>query len=530
MLIDTQLMQNILLGISVVLSIMFFPYGLNFYLLMKKATEYKTPSTPNAAIKYPVTVQLPIFNERYVVERLVNACTGMTDLYGKDLVQILVLDDSTDETTSIAQAIVDKYKAKGYDIDLVHRDRRHGFKAGALQNALTKTKHPFISIFDADFVPPPDFLVRAMPHFSDEKLAIVQCKWGHLNRDYNLLTRAIAIGYDGHHIVEQTGRTAGGFLLNFNGAAGIIRRSALEQAGGWQADTLAEDLDASYRMQLLGWKAVYIRDIECMAEIPPTIPAVKRQQARWARGSMRTFRKLGSRIMRDKALTIEQKIESLIHLSYYTVHPLMFSAFIVALIAAVLQIRLVKLLEIVLSPYQDTNLEPGTPSYLLWLFSPKAMNSAWNAVVSMPHWIILNITIFFCSISMWIFYAYALKLQGIRPRSQLKPLGALGLIGFGISVSNTVAVMQGLLSRGAGMFSRTPKYKIETRGDTWHDKKYQIRLSHKVLLEMAFGILGILGMAKAFYDHNFGIIPILFLYSCAYLYVARLTIKQAARS
>jgi len=530
--IDPESVRPILLAISVALSILFFPYGLNFYYLMRRAQEYEIPN-PNGRKKYPVTIQLPIYNERYVVERLVDACIKMLDHYGKEAVQLMLLDDSTDETTEIAEKIAEKFRNLGYDVTFIHRDNREGFKAGALKNAMASTKHPFIAIFDADFMPPEDFLDRAMPYFEDPNLAIVQCRWTHFNRDYNFITRAIAIGYDGHHIVEQTGRTAGGFLLNFNGSAGVIRREALDEAGGWQADTLAEDLDASYRIQLNGWKALYLRSIECPAEIPPTIPAVKRQQTRWASGSMRVFRKLCIKVLGHKRLSFGQKVEGLIHLSYYAVHPFMFSAFVIALVAALLDVRLVNV-GVLSFP------EPPMPETIPPLFTSipygrtiyGLIQMAWNAFISMPQWIVLNVMIFFCAISMWIFYAEALKLQGISVKSQIKSLGALGLIGFGISFSNTIAVLRGLFGREPGVFSRTPKYRIEKISDTWRDKKYQVRVNRMVLLEISLGILGIVGIVKAFVTTppNLGIVPILVLYAIAYLYTAKITVGQAARS
>ena len=530
--IDPESIRSILLAISVALSILFFPYGLNFYYLMRRAQEYEIPN-PNGRKKYPVTIQLPIYNERYVVERLVDACIRMVDHYGREAVQLMLLDDSIDETTRIAEKITEKFRNLGYDMAFIHRDNREGFKAGALKSAMPRTKYPFIAIFDADFVPPEDFLDRVMPYFEDPSLAIVQCRWTHFNREYNFITRAIAIGYDGHHMVEQTGRTAGGFLLNFNGSAGVIRREALDEAGGWQADTLAEDLDASYRIQLKGWKAIYLRSIECPAEIPPTIPAVKRQQTRWASGSMRVFRKLCLQVLGHKRLSLGQKVEGLIHLSYYAVHPFMFSAFVIALVAALLDVRLVNV-GVLQFP------EPPMPETIPPLFTSipygrtiyGLIQMAWNAFISMPQWIVLNVMIFFCTISMWIFYAEALKLQGMSVKSQVKSLGALGLIGFGISFSNTIAVLRGLFGREPGVFSRTPKYKIEKISDTWRDKKYQVRVNRMVLLETSLGILGIVGIIKAFVTTppNLGIVPILILYAIAYLYTAKITVGQAARS
>lgn len=527
---DPQMMRTILLGVSVVLSVLFFPYGLNFYVLMRRAADYKAPPVRERR-KYPVTLQLPIYNERYVVERLVGACVKMADAYGRELVQILLLDDSTDETSEIARNVAERYASTGYDISLIHRDERGGFKAGALQNGLRYTKHPFIAIFDADFVPPEDFLERVMPHFSDHGLSMVQCKWGHINRFYNIVTRAIAIGYDGHHMLEQAGRYAGNYLLNFNGSAGVIRRSALEDAGGWQPDTLAEDLDLSYRMQLKGWKALYLRDVECKAEIPPTVPAIKRQQSRWASGSIRTFRKLIIRLLSDRRLTLGQKLEGFVHLSFYSVHPLMLSAYLVAVVAALLDIRLVEF-----DPTRaiaEATIKAGVQPNLTILqaavnYTLALTETLWQAALYMPQWVALNVTILFCAISMWIFYAHALRVQGMEVKEHAKALGALGLIGFGISLSNTIAVAQGLFASSPGVFSRTPKYRIERSADTWRDKKYQIRVNRVVLLEIGAGALGLVSMAKAYLNTNLGIIPILLLYTLAYLYIARITMGEAA--
>lgn len=528
---DPQLLRTILLSVSVFLSFLFFPYGLNFYVLMRRAADYKVPAVKGGK-KHSVTIQLPVFNERYVVDRLVTACTKMVDQYGRDSVQIVVLDDSTDDTTKIAGEVVERFRKQGYDIDLVHRENREGFKAGALQHALPYTKHPFVAIFDADFVPPAEFLDKVMPHFNDEKLSMVQTKWGHINRDYNIVTKAISIGYDGHHILEQTGRYAANYLLNFNGAAGVIRRTALEEAGGWQPDTLAEDLDLSYRMQLIGWKAMYLRDVECLAEVPPTVPAVKKQQARWASGSIRTFRKLARRVLADPKLTFGQKLEGVIHLSFYSVHPLMLSAFLIAVVASLLDIRLVEfdLARAATAATLKAGVQPDLAIFeAVFRYSYGVGSAFWDASLQMPQWVALNVTIVFCAVSMWIFYAHALRAQGMRVKPQLKALGALGLIGFGISLSNTIAVAQGVFGRTSGTFNRTPKYRIEQRADTWRDKKYQIRVDKMVMLEIFAGLLGAASIIRAYLLSNYGIIPILVLYTVAYLYIARITLKEGAR-
>ncbi len=530
--LDPPVLRTILLSVSVILSILFLPYGLNFYLLMHRAGEYSPPSPPGRR-KFPVTIQIPVYNERYVVERIVGACAKVADRYGCELVQLQVLDDSTDETGEIARGVVERYRRDGFDIDYVHRDGRRGFKAGALQDALPRAKHPFIAIFDADFVPPEDFLDRVMPHFADGGLGLVQCRWSHINRDYNFITKAIAIGFDGHHILEQAGRYAANFLINFNGSAGVIRRRALEEAGGWKADTLAEDLDASYRMQLRGWRALYLRDVACAAEVPPSVPAVKKQQARWASGSIRTFRKLLPAIVGDRRLSVGQKAEGLIHLSFYSVHPLMFAAYVLAVTAAVLDIRLIEFdwSTAFTAPARQAGVLPDVSLVEAMIaYAMRFATGMVNAVSFTPQWVLLNVTIFFCAISMWIFYARSLKWQGRDVRSEFKSLGALGLIGFGISLSNTLAVAQGFFGRSAGVFNRTPKYRIESRNDTWQDKKYQVKVDKVVMMELAAGTLGALSIAKAVLSPspNLGILPILFLYTTAYLYIARISMSQGA--
>jgi cellulose synthase/poly-beta-1,6-N-acetylglucosamine synthase-like glycosyltransferase len=543
--IDPVIVRSVLLGASVVLSVLFFPYGLNFYVLMRRAAEYKAPEAKSKR-RNPVTIQLPVYNERYVLNRLIKSCSEMADSYGRDLVQIQVLDDSSDDTTVIAKDIVHDYETRGYDIELVHRENRSGFKAGALHNGLVTVKHAFVAIFDADFVPPRDFLERVMPYFEEETLGMVQCKWGHVNRDYNIVTKAIAIGYDGHHLLEQTGRYAAGYLLNFNGSAGILRRSAIENAGGWQPDTLAEDLDLSYRMQLKGWKALYLRNVECSAEIPPTIPAVRKQQARWASGSIRTCRKLIGQVLTDERLTLGQKIESLVHLSFYMVHPLMLSAYVIAIIAAILNVRLIQFDPgaLISEPLSKSGVYPDFSSvqalgqfvsgFASWFASYLAIlgQNLWAASLAMPQWVALNLTIAFCTVSMWIFYGTALRTQGMRIRGHIQALGALGLIGFGISLSNTIAVAQGVFGGSSGVFVRTPKYRIERTSDTWRDKKYQIKVDTIVLLEILAGIIGIIAIIRAYLSApspNWGIMPILFLYTGAYLFIARITFRDTSK-
>src|SRR5581483_232208 len=231
----------------------------------------------------PVTIQLPIFNEKYTVERLLRAVTGLD--YPDGLLQIQVLDDSTDDTAQLVCRLADQYKARGVNIEYIHRDSRQGYKAGALDTGLRSASGQYIAIFDADFVPESDWLKRTVPLFQDPKLGCLQTRWGHTNRHYNSLTRAEAMAIDGHFIVEQTVRSRSDFFLNFNGTAGLWRRACIEDAGGWQYDTLTEDLDLSYRAQMRGWKIDYLPDVVVPAELPSQVEAFKKQQFRWAKGS-----------------------------------------------------------------------------------------------------------------------------------------------------------------------------------------------------------------------------------------------------
>lgn len=503
-------LRIILLLSSMVLSVLFFPYGFSLYYLLYKTCKCSEPHNRLMEPKAPVTIQLPIFNERYVIDRLVNACTQMADHYGKNLVQILILDDSTDDTTAKAFELEDLYKKEGYDIKTIHRVNRDGYKAGALQNALRFTKYDFLAVFDADYAPSTDFLNRTIPHFEDQRVGVVQCRWTHLNRNYNGITRAIALGIDGHFLCEQSGRYASGLLFNFNGAAGVIRRKALEEAGGWESDTLAEDLDASFRIQLNGWKAVYLNSVECPAEVPPTIPAAKRQQSRWASGSIQTFRKLGLRLLRSRTLTLKQKVEGLIHLSYYMIHPFIFTAFLIALIGTFSNVRLLDPSLIFSFALREKPVEPLT------------------IIAALPYWIFINFLIVLCTLSTWIFYSYAIRLQGMRLRDHMGTLIFLAFIGFGISVSNTIAVFQGMFSKATGNFARTPKYKIEAEKDTWRDKAYQIQINKKLALEITLGLTGALAILYALVHGNYGIVPILFVYTTAYLWTAKMTVNQSA--
>ncbi|MBL7897459.1 MAG: glycosyltransferase, partial [Crocinitomicaceae bacterium] len=274
----------------------------------------KLPKTETSALNFfPfVTVQLPIYNEKYVVEKLLQKTTELN--WPADKLEIQVLDDSTDETKDLLHNLVNQYQQKGFPVVLIHRNNREGFKAGALKNGLNDAKGEFIAIFDADFLPEVDFLIKTIPHFKDNQVGVVQTRWDHLNRNYSVLTQLQAFALDAHFTSEQNGRNANGFFINFNGTAGVWRKVTIIDAGGWEADTLTEDLDLSYRAQLKGWKFVYRGDILSPAELPVTMSALKSQQFRWTKGGAETFRKMAGRILKTPGITFGERLNGLAHL------------------------------------------------------------------------------------------------------------------------------------------------------------------------------------------------------------------------
>src|SRR5439155_18520460 len=298
-------------------------YGLHRYWLVYDYFQYSknVPPPPPPVTSWPrVTVQLPIFNERYVIERLVEAVSRFD--YPRELLDIQVLDDSTDETQEVARNCVERYAAAGLPIVYVHRANREGFKAGALENGLVSAQGEFIAIFDADFVPEPDFLQRTIHHFTDPRIGMVQARWEHLNRDYSFLTQTQAVFLDGHFILESFTRFLSGRFFNFNGTAGILRRRTIEDAGGWQHDTLTEDLDLSYRAQIRGWKFVFLADVTVPAELPVEMSSFKAQQCRWAKGAMQTCKKVLRPVLRGN-FAPREKLETWYHLTGNVSYPLM---------------------------------------------------------------------------------------------------------------------------------------------------------------------------------------------------------------
>jgi len=444
------------------------------------------PAARYSAEDLPViTVQLPLFNELYVVERLLKAVTAID--YPQEKLEIQVLDDSTDETVKVAEAVVARYAEQGFDIHYIHRSDRTGFKAGALENGNKSAKGELLAIFDADFVPKPDCLRKLVDFFTDPLVGCAQMRWAHINGDYNLLTRLQTIMLDGHFVVEQTTRNRTGGFFNFNGTAGIWRRKAIEMSGGWQHDTLTEDTDLSFRAQLMGWKFVYLLDEESPAEIPVEINAFKAQQRRWAKGVMQVGLKLYPRIWLAP-LPLRVKLEMFFRLTGNISYPLM-------IIASFLQFPLL------LVRYNQ-------PFYHLM-------------VLDLP-------LLFFSSISVVLFYGTAVWYLDEKRMPRLLHLPLVMALGIGLAFSNARAVIEALLGVKTE-FVRTPKYQVEdTADETWKRKKYKRKRGLLPLLELGFAFYFLMAIAYAIRLQMWGTIPFLFLFFFGFAYMGVMSILQTA--
>lgn len=472
--------MSILILVYIVAALLLAVYASNawvltiLYLKHRRELPPPIPSLKETGGLPPVTVQLPLFNEALVVERLIDEVVRLD--YPAHLLQIQVLDDSTDETTEIALARVERYRAQGLNIELLHRRDRTGFKAGALKKGLEKATGEFIAIFDADFVPRPDFLKQTIPHFATRpRLGFIQTRWGHLNRNYSRLTAAQAIALDGHFVVEQTARNRSGLLMNFNGTAGIWRLACIEAAGGWQGDTISEDFDLSYRAQLAGWQCLFLPDVVAPAEIPPQLAAFKSQQFRWAKGSIQCLKKLGRQVLSSR-LAWPVKLEALIHLSNYLVHPLM---------------------------------------VILAISTPILLMRGGTAHIHFP-------LIYLTLVSLGPPFLYAVALANLYPatwRRRYRAMGLLVLIGSGIALSNTRAVAEALVGL-KNTFRRTPKFKVTSTADRWQHSVYRLPLDGLILGELALSLYSLLGAWIAATNGNQFAVPFILLYAFGFGYVS----------
>jgi len=451
------------------------------YLYMSNRDKEAKPGPPLDPLPV-VTIQLPLYNEMYVADRLIESVCRID--YPRDRLEIQVLDDSVDETRGIAQLAVRRFAAQGLDIKYYHRTDRVGYKAGALEAGLKVARGEFIAIFDADFIPTADFLTTLMPHFSGPAIGMVQARWGHINQDYSLLTKIQAILLDGHFVLEHGGRNRGGRFFNFNGTAGVWRREAIIDAGGWQHDTLTEDLDLSYRAQLRGWKFVFVPTLIAPAEVPVEMNAFKSQQHRWAKGSIQTCRKLLPQILRAK-LPLGVKIEAFFHLTANFNYPLM----------CILSILMF-------------------PSMVI------RYNMGWYEMLLIDVPLFFMATFSFCN-----FYMVCQREIHTDWRGRLKYVPFLMSVGIGLCINNTRAVFEALLNKKSE-FARTPKYRIEADADEWVGKKYRQSVAVQPLIELGLGLYFTWTVFYALANQIYGTVPFLVLFQVGFLYTGLLSIVQ----
>ena len=462
-------------------------YGVHRYTMCYRYFKHKKnydPNPPQHFTELPrVTVQLPIFNEQFVIDRLIEAVCAME--YPRERLEIQVLDDSTDETEQVAAGIVNRYAALGHPIVYLHRTNRHGFKAGALDEGLKVAKGEFVAIFDADFVPPPDWLMKVIHHFAEPDVGMVQTRWAHLNRDYSMLTQIEAILLDGHFVLEHGSRVRTGEFFNFNGTAGMWRRKAIEDGGGWQHDTLTEDTDLSYRAQMAGWRFKYLPEVECPSELPIEMTAFKTQQARWAKGLIQTSIKILPTVFRSK-MPWRAKFEALHHLTCNLSYPLMvvMSAF--------------------LMPAMICRFYQGWFQMLL-----------------------IDVPLFTAS-SFSIAVFYMMSQRELFPKTWKKTILYLPLlmaVGIGLTVTNTKAVMEALFGIKSA-FVRTPKYRVAQKGQKSQAAKYRKRLKLAPWIELLLGFYFFLAILYTFSNQNYFTAPFLILFVVGYWYTGLMSLLQ----
>lgn len=485
----SPLAGDLLLAVYLLVWVLLATFGihrLHLVRLYRRGHRNRLAAIPPAPpAEWPrVTVQLPVYNEQYVVERLLDAAASLD--YPSERLEIQLLDDSSDVTSEIAAARIAWWRSRGVNVAHVRRADRSGFKAGALQHGLERASGDLLAIFDADFVPPPGFLRALVPYFQDETVGMVQSRWEHLNETYSLLSRAQAISLDGHFVVEHTARMVGGSYFNFNGTAGILRKACIRDAGGWQSDTLTEDLDLSYRAQMKGWRFVFAPHVSCPAELPVEMNAFKAQQHRWVKGSIQVARKLLPAIWRSPA-PLGVKIEATFHLTYNVAY------------VALLLLSLI-VYPVVLERYESRSLLFTVADTLLFLTA---------------------------TASTLVYFGVAQNdlRGGWRKRIQYLPF--VMSLGIGLAVNNTRAVL-GALFGTRGAFIRTPKFRIAGRGDSWRRKGYRAPVSGWALLELALGGYFAWAMVSLFHTARFASIPFFLLYLFGFLYVGVLSVAHAS--
>ena len=466
----------------IISAIIITAYTCNFYYLAFLSRKRKDVLKTSDIGTPTITIQLPIYNEKYVARRLVDAVCEMD--YPSEKMRIMVLDDSDDDTIDLLESTVNSYKKKGFHIEHIRRGTRLGYKAGALKHAMHSTNTELVAIFDADFIPPKWFLKRAIPYFAESKIGLVQCRWGHVNENFSAITQAQALSLDFHFLIEQKAKSNSNLFMNFNGTAGIWKRKCIEDAGGWHTATLVEDLDLSYRAQMKGWKCIFLPDVVVDAELPIQMNAAKRQQFRWAKGSIQCAIKLLSDIVIKRQLSVEAKIQAFIQLTRHIVYPLMLIQFLMLpiLLSSNINLYVVSFLPAITIA---TYLAMGPGAYLMIIQS--MYDKSW--------------------------------------KSKAKILPALLVYNAGMSVNNTVAVFDAVLGK-KNEFLRTPKYGLLKKKDDWKDNAYNLPFSKVTLLEIFFGVYGFIGIFISIFSNNPIFAPIIGLQTVGFFYIAYLSFSH----
>ncbi len=479
------LWEHFIIGFYLLILVVLAMYGFHRAQLLFLYWKHRSnaPKPKSRYTEFPkVTVQLPMFNEMYVAERLIESVAQLD--YPKDKLEIQVLDDSTDETCEIAKNKIDELVERGFNARYVHRTDRTGYKAGALEAGLAVSDGEFLLVFDADFVPTPSIVKDLIHYFTDDKVGMVQARWGHLNRDYSMLTRVQSMMLDGHFVVEHIARNRSGRFFNFNGTAGIWRKAAIADAGGWEHDTLTEDMDLSFRAQMKGWKFIYVPDALAPAEIPCEMNSFKSQQFRWAKGSAQTAKKLLPIVLRAK-LPLKVKLEAIFHLTNNF-------AYLFLVILAMLQL----------------------PNMIL------------RQQINRPELLILDVPLFFLTTgSIVLFYLTSHRALYGNIGDALKNLPMVMALGIGLSLNNARAVLEGLFG-GESEFIRTPKHGVVQNRESWTIKRYRGGKTFYSWLEFGFGVYCLVTILAGMYIQAWLSIPFVFLFMVGFLYVGGLSLFQ----
>ncbi len=467
----------------IVAAILITAYTCNFYYLAYLSSRRNEKNNVIFLDSPSVTIQLPIYNEKYVAARLIDTVCAME--YPKDKMRIMVLDDSNDDTVELVRNLVNDYKSKGFQIEHVRRGTRKGYKAGALNHAMKTTDTEFVAIFDADFIPPKWFLNRAISHFVKPNIGLIQCRWGHVNENYSSITQVQALSLDFHFLIEQKAKSNSRLFMNFNGTAGIWRRECIEDAGGWHTATLVEDLDLSYRAQMKGWKCLFLSDIVVDAELPVEMNAAKRQQFRWAKGSIQCAIKLLGNIAIKRKIAFEAKVQAFVQLTRHIVYPLMLIQFLTLPILLASEVNL----------------------YII-SFIPAITIAAYFAIGPGAYLLVIH------------------KMYDKSWQSKAKVLPSLLIYTAGMSVNNSIAVFDAVFGKN-NEFLRTPKYGIIKNTDDWKDKAYNLPFTKTTLLEIFFGVYGLLGILISIFSNNPIFAPIIGIQTIGFFYISYLSLSHS---